>query len=131
MSYAPPRVIETDAQLVALADAIEAEHRETEAIQVAREKAGQDAFAPDFIEGTIQPRVRKSWEMRARLASLPALTLEGWRAKARIVRLFSNAPDRDCEVDGDADEAMAWSLACDLLGEASGVVVPGLEGAKA
>ena len=64
MSDAPPRAIETDAQLVALADAIEAEHRETEAIQVARETAGQDAFAPDFIEGTIQPRVRKSWEMR-------------------------------------------------------------------
>jgi len=66
--------------------------------------------------------------MRERLAALPARTLDGWRAKARIVRLFSNATERDGSVTADHDEAMAWSLACDLLGDPSGVVVPEAEG---
>ena len=70
-----------------------------------------------FTEKNIRPLVREGWALRIRLAQMRATTLEGFRAKARIVQEYSNcAPSY---ADPDADDAMAWSLANDLLGVAS------------
>ncbi len=40
--------------------------------------------------------------------------LAGFRAKARVVREFGNCADGSAT--GEEDDAMAWSLANDLLG---------------
>ena len=62
--------------------------------------------------------------MVATMAHMPARTLDEWRAKARIVRLFANLPAIDGTVDAFGDQTMAWSLACDLLGEPSHAIAP-------
>jgi hypothetical protein len=59
-----------------------------------------------------------SHQLRSELAELPATTMAGFRAKARIVQHFNNcAPGYAAS---DMDDAMAWSLANDLLGVVSG-----------
>jgi hypothetical protein len=68
----------------------------------------------DFRRERIDPLVRRGLEMRAELARMPATTLAGFRAKARIVREFSNCANG--YATGYEDDAVAWSLANDLLG---------------
>ena len=65
----------------------------------------------------IAPLVRHNWALRMRLAAMQATTLEGFRAKARIIQEFSNCAPGYAELDDD--DAMGWSLANDLLGVAS------------
>lgn len=54
------------------------------------------------------------WAMRQQLVTMPATTLAGFRAKARVVHEFNNCFDG--YADGFEDDALAWSLASDLLG---------------
>ena len=66
------------------------------------------------MEKHIHPLVNELWAMRARLAQMQATTLDGFRAKARVVQEYNN-----CDpgyADPDQDDALAWSLANDLLG---------------
>jgi hypothetical protein len=62
----------------------------------------------------IHPLVDRIHDMEERLATMKATTLEGFRAKARIVQTFSNCSPGFA--DQWHDQAMAWSLANDLLG---------------
>lgn len=55
----------------------------------------------------------RGWELRAALVPLQATAPEAKRAKARLVREFSNMWDGG---DPTSDDALAWSLANDLLG---------------
>jgi hypothetical protein len=68
------------------------------------------------LDAEISAGVSASWTMRAELATLRATTIEGFRAKARVVHTFNNAFE-GC--DPYTDDAMAWSLAGDLLGQPS------------
>lgn len=104
-----------DAELIALADEIMRLSAETVRQQAEAEAAGIDD--EQFYREVVEPRVAGCWDMRARLAQMQATSLAGFRAKARLVQTFNN-----CEA-GFADpyqgDAMAWSLANDLLGVAS------------
>lgn len=104
-----------DAELIRLADAIEAAHAEPDPLHEQREALGSsDRAEAARIDELIRDIVERCHVHRQALAQLPATTMEGFRAKARIVRLF------DYEGDGYArptsQEAMAYSLANDLLG---------------
>ena len=101
-----------DADLIGLADEIMAAHAET-----SRLSDESDAVPPrerKQIQEKIRAIVRGEWDLRARLAQMQATTGDGFRAKARVVQEFNN-----CDpgyADPYNDDAMAWSLANDLLG---------------
>jgi hypothetical protein len=106
---------DADAKLIKLADAIMAEHIESERLSDLRD-ATKDRTRVAELDAQISAGVSASWTMRATLATLRATTTEGFRAKARVVRTFNNAFE-GC--DPYTDDAMAWSLAGDLLGQPS------------
>jgi hypothetical protein len=105
--------VSADAPLIALADEIMALHEETQLMSVAVDNlsfAERDRVYRDDID----PKVARQWALRAELASLRATTLAGFSAKARIIQAIGNcAPGF---ADPYNDDAMAWSLANDLLG---------------
>jgi hypothetical protein len=60
------------------------------------------------------PLADRLHEMRDQFVTIPATTIEGFRAKARVLRRWSNCtPGFANPWD---DDAIAWSLANDLLG---------------
>jgi hypothetical protein len=119
---ATAKALEPDAELIALADRIMANDAEStrisdeiDLIPVARR---EDWRARDRRhEREVRPLVEANWDLRMELAEARATTIEGFRAKARVIQAFSN-----CALgfaDSFNDDAMAWSLANDLLGVAS------------
>ncbi|MBU8540811.1 hypothetical protein [Falsiroseomonas tokyonensis] len=69
---------------------------------------------PKDVCAEIDRLAEVSWSYRRRIAQHQAHTLSGLQAKARIVKRYSNADSRG-EMDPDSDEAIAFSLARDLL----------------
>lgn len=109
-------VLSPDAAILKLVDEIFAVH--ARAIRI-HETA--DVMSPQesdrIMQTQVRPLARHGQNLRAELAMTPATTMDGFRAKARIVQHFCNCSPR--HADPYADDAMAWSLANDLLGEAS------------
>jgi hypothetical protein len=101
-----------EAEIIRLANAIMAGHEESDRLSELEE---QTRSRPELARrrARIRELVRDSWDMRAALAALQATTPAGRRAKARVVREFTNAWN-GCSAY--TDEALAWSLAGDLLG---------------
>jgi hypothetical protein len=104
-----------DAEIIALVDEIAASHAETDRLHLEWDESGPGRTASTrFMEEVIWPAVQDNWDRRAQLAGMQAVTLDGLRAKARVVRTFSNCSDGP--VSGYDDDAVAFSLANDLLG---------------
>ena len=101
-----------DAELIRLADEILADHVETHRLYADAEAHKADSLS--YMQTVIWPRTAVGWERRVRLAQMRATTLEGFQAKARVVQEFNNCAPGYAEPDND--DAMAWSLANDLLG---------------
>jgi hypothetical protein len=96
-----------DSEVLSVAAELEAGDDEFQRLCDAAEAATeQEAPAIDI---RIQENVARHWQLRTRLARIPASTEAGWRAKARIARRFLHA-------DGPADDSLALSLLNDLLG---------------
>ena len=104
------------AELVRLADAIDENDRRSSSLDKERDRTS-DRAERARLQAMQEPLTEASWDLRAALAEIPATTMEGFRAKARVVRLY------DYEGDGFASpysqEAVAYSLANDLLGLAT------------
>jgi hypothetical protein len=112
----------TDAELIALVDRIMANGAESNRIsdEIDRMPAARPADwqARDRrYKREIYPLTDANWQLRMELAMMRATTLEGFRAKARIVQEYNNCAPGFAE--SHQDDAMAWSLANDLLGVAS------------
>jgi hypothetical protein len=105
-------VPDADTEIVALVDKIIASYRECNRLEIEAETESSDRAAQIWKQ--IRDRVDQEWNMRAQLASLRATTLAGFRAKAAVIREFNNCADG--YVTGYEDDALAWSLANDLLG---------------
>jgi hypothetical protein len=105
-----------DAPLIALADEIMALHEETARMAQAADDMPFEERERVYRE-EIEPKVARQWDLRAELACLRASTPAGFGAKARIVQAISNCAPGFAEPY--AYDAMAWSLANDLLGVAS------------
>lgn len=103
-----------DAEIVRLADAIMEGYWQARALSDEEETTKNRSRKAEI---TKQQRAltEQGWEMRQQLVTMPAITLAGFRAKARVVREFNNCSNG--YTDGFEDEALAWSLAGDLLGE--------------
>ncbi len=102
-----------DAELIGLADAVMANTAEINRLSDVEESLPFPARW-HYTEKNIRPLVREGWALRIRLAQMRAATLDGFRAKARVVQEYSNCQAE--YADPDQDDAMAWSLANDLLG---------------
>ena len=104
-----------DAAVVRLADEIMAIHAETTRLSEEAEAVMRPGKAKDrFRQDRIWPLVDRHWELISELAMTPATTMAGFRAKARVVQEFNNCSPGYAEPCHD--DAMAWSLANDLLG---------------
>jgi hypothetical protein len=75
------------------------------------------ATAEIIRERDIRPLLDAEWEMRMEIAGMQATTLDGFRAKARLVQCYNNCAPGFADLGND--DALAWSLANDLLGVAS------------
>jgi hypothetical protein len=102
-----------DEQILCRVDELFADRAEIERLEaLSEEMSGPDLFA--FNKEHITPIVERNWDTRAELVEFPATTMDGFRAKARVVREFGGCSDG--YVTGYEDDAVAWSLANDLLG---------------
>ncbi len=102
-----------DAEIVRLANIIMADH------EISMRLCDEDDASPTrkrSAEIRKQQReiTERNWELRFRLVTMPATTFSGFRAKARVVHEFNGCSDG--YADGFEDDALAWSLASDLLG---------------
>lgn len=67
-----------------------------------------------FSEKHIRPLTNRSLDLRDQLARTAATTMAGFRAKARVLQVYTNcAPGF---ADPWQDDGLAWSLANDLVG---------------
>jgi hypothetical protein len=102
-----------DGALIALADEILALERESnrlgeeEDLLPVRERQG-------FSEKHIRPLTNRLLDLRDELALTPAVTMAGYRAKARVLQIYTNCAPGYAEPW--QDDGLAWSLANDLLG---------------
>jgi hypothetical protein len=125
---ATPEATGDDSRLVALADQILALHAEYDrqwdehdAIEEQHRTAGTATAtlvrdSCRFLD-EIHPLSRRVMALRQEMARTPATTMAGFRAKALIVEQFLDCWPGDSA--GTEDEAVAWSLANDLLGKPS------------
>lgn len=116
---APAANADADAALIALADRIMALCVEMDRISDEIEEMPIATRADETArmrrhDDEIYPLVDTSFDLRSQLAEMKATTLDGFRAKARVVQEYSNCSP-GC-ADQWNDDAMAWSLANDLLG---------------
>jgi hypothetical protein len=106
-----------DSELIRLAEELVTSHEETTRLDTewdARTPRPSFAARDRFMSEVIYPRGDVERDLRHRLATMRAMTIEGFRAKARVVRAINNCADGyACPLD---DGAMEWSLANDLLG---------------
>ena len=114
-AYAAGSDPDPDAALIALAAEILAVHAEADRIHVEMDVRGLPwSESGRIMREQIHPLVDRIHDMEERLATMRATTLDGFRAKARIVQTFSNCSPGFA--DPWQDDAMWWSLANDLLG---------------
>jgi hypothetical protein len=106
-----------DAELIALAEAILTNDAESDRLSQEMDLLEDLRASDKFMKERIHPLVDESWRMREELAAMRATTLAGFRAKARVVQRFNNCWPGYATTD--QDDAMAWSLANDLLGVSS------------
>lgn len=106
-----------DAELIRLADEIMALYAESNRLSEIEDGLPNWQERNRFNRKYIAPLVDRHHELAPQLALMPATTLAGMRAKARFVQAINNcAPGYALPWQ---DDAMAWSLANDLLGEPS------------
>jgi hypothetical protein len=106
-----------DAELIRLADEIMAAYAESNRLSEIEDNLPDWQERGRFNRKYIAPLVDLHHELAPQLALMPATTLAGMRAKARFVQAINNcAPGYALPWQ---DDAMAWSLANDLLGEPS------------
>jgi hypothetical protein len=105
-----------DAALIKLAEEIL-----TNSADLARMDTPDENTSVGYMEEFIYPRVLIGHQKRDQLVGLVATTMDGFRAKARVLRDFSTLTDGFAERHDE--EAIAWSLANDLLGVPSVWVV--------
>jgi hypothetical protein len=103
-----------DAEVVRLADDIAAIRAENERLSYIEEEIPNFRERVRWHETHIRPRTNRYLALLETLAAKPAVSAAGFRAKARIWLLHGNcapgyAVPSDCE-------ALAWSLANDVLG---------------
>jgi hypothetical protein len=113
---------DADAALVALADEIAALDRESNRLNDEEDLLPTGSVQAcrarhDYHETHIRPLSHRINDLRAELAELPATTIAGFRAKARVIQVYSNCFSGFAYTD--EDDALAWSLANDLLGVTS------------
>jgi hypothetical protein len=104
---------DADAAIVALVDKIMALYRQGNRLSELQETT-RSRLKKALTQDKIWKLENEVWDMRAELAGMRATTPTGFRAKAAMVREFSNC--RDGYATGYEDDALAWSLANDLLG---------------
>jgi hypothetical protein len=103
-----------DSEIVQLADEIIKLATESDRLSdECDEQMGDWRSKEKFRRERIAPLVNRGLELQAELVTIPATTLAGFRAKARIVREFSDCADG--YATGHEGDAVAWSLANDLL----------------
>jgi hypothetical protein len=106
-----------DAELIRLGDAILMLWAETVRLSLIEDDLpGLDAKTR-FNREKIRPLSDRHHELMPQLTVMAATTMAGFRAKARVLQTFSNCSPG--YADPDQDDALAWSLANDLLGVAS------------
>ena len=106
-----------DAELIRLADEIMALYAESNRRSEIEDGLPNWQERNRFNRKYIAPLVDRHHELAPQLALMPATTLAGMRAKARFVQAINNcAPGYALPWQ---DDAMAWSLANDLLGQPS------------
>jgi hypothetical protein len=104
---------DADATLIQMAEEIEASNAESDRWHRLADQA-DDRTEEKRLWDLGCADVSANWDRRAVLASIPAKTIEGLGAKARIVRMYDYPGDGfACPYD---DHALAYSLANDLLG---------------
>jgi hypothetical protein len=113
---------EPDAKLIDLSAKILANEVETDRISDEIDLLPNDTLAERRIrnqryENEVRSRVAEFSNLRRELAALPATTMAGFRAKAAVVQQYADCAPGFAETF--QDDAMAWSLANDLLGVAS------------
>jgi len=77
---------------------------------------GSDVIGPepDDVWQASYGHAQRFVALRAEAAAIPAMSLAGLRAKARLV--LSGLPDQPCPgFDGEQSEFISWSLCRDLL----------------
>ena len=102
-----------DAELVRLADEIAVGEAETVRLTDLAD-ATDDRAEEERIWTIIRAKCDRIWEKREAMVRIPATTPAGFKAKAQIVRLYGFAGDGYARVDDP--EALAWSLANEILG---------------
>ena len=111
-------MMDGDSALVALADEIMRTQAEILRLEDEIEVAGPAGSERQRkLEVRLRPLVERDIALRTRLAKMRATTPAGFRAKALVVRAYTECAER-C-ADPSDQEALAWSLANDLLGIAS------------
>ncbi len=107
----------TDAELIRMCDALLAFSAETDLLCDEQEALPFSCPARHALEQAIATRVHGPGghhDQRAAIAMTPAKTIDGFRAKATLVRMWNY--DGDGYQDRFSDMAVASSLANDLLG---------------
>ncbi len=102
-----------DAEIIRLADAVMDGHAMSRRLSDEVETAPSRARQAE-IDKQQRAITEAGWDMRQQLVTMPATTLAGFRAKACVVREFNGCSDG--YATGHEDDALAWSLASDLLG---------------
>ena len=113
-----------DAEIVALVVRLLKSHREAQR-QWAISSETDDVAERIRLRDLACRDTKSDWDIRAKLAGMPATTLAGLQAKAVLVREYNNCSSG--HATGYEDEAMAWSLAGDLLGLASPITTGEIE----
>jgi hypothetical protein len=103
----------SDTALIAVADEIIALERESNRLS-AEEELLPVREQHAFSEKHIRPLTNRSLDLRDELALTPATTMAGYRAKARVLQIYTNCTSG--YADPWQDDGPAWSLANDLLG---------------
>lgn len=97
-----------------MAHEIRALNAESSRLWLLADDIADHAEAHRFRENHARPLIDRLSNLRAELATTRATMQAGFRAKARVMQAFSNcAPGY---ADPEQDDALAWSLANDLLG---------------
>jgi hypothetical protein len=111
-----------DGEIIRLAEAILADQAECDQL-IAPYFHHVVVRYPASVTARLEQLTRRSHEHRQRLSSLRAVTLNGYRAKAKALLTWL-APGGDSDApEADSDEFLAWSLCRDLCAAGGGEAV--------
>lgn len=109
-----PSVADPDGLLVDLGRQLLGAIAEEERLVAPYYRLVRFTYPPD-VGARLDALAARQEVLRQQIAALPATTLPGLQAKARVMMLWL-APDGEVPVDADdADAVLAWSLCRDLL----------------